>query len=58
MTPFDSFVPIHNDLGTIVVAMVAIEIKSFFFFLSLMFQNQEILLMMLFKKRSWCRFRN
>jgi hypothetical protein len=29
MTPFDSFVPIDNDLGTIVVAMVAIEIESF-----------------------------
>jgi hypothetical protein len=32
MTPFDSFVPINNNLGTIVVAMVAIEIVSFFSF--------------------------
>jgi hypothetical protein len=32
MTPFDSFVPIDNNLGTIVVAMVAIESETFFFF--------------------------
>jgi hypothetical protein len=31
MTPFDSFVPIANNLRTIVVAMVAIEIESYFF---------------------------
>jgi hypothetical protein len=35
MTLFDSFVPIANNLGTIVVAMVAIEIESFFFFFSI-----------------------
>jgi hypothetical protein len=32
MTPFDYFVPINNNLGTIVVAMVVIEIESFFFY--------------------------
>jgi hypothetical protein len=32
MTPFDSFVPINNNLGTIVVAMVAIEILRVYLF--------------------------